>query len=151
MKGAANGDDIVGLSRQEFLDPTVDQGECDPCFRGRSLRRLDHSCFRIERRAASDKRREANGKQSGSAANVKQGFVAAQGDLLGNFLEKLWRITCPDLPTCRHACRNLGAGFRRLVNSEQLGLTRIRYYSAVSNFHERAEASHAYEPRRTLG
>jgi hypothetical protein len=52
---------------------------------------------------------------------------------------------------CPPACRNVGVGFRRLVNSEQLGLTRTRYYWAVSNFHERTEASHAYEPRRTLG
>src|ERR1035437_5522818 len=52
---------------------------------------------------------------------------------------------------CPPACRNVGVVFRRLVNSEQLGLTRTRYYWAVSNFHERTEASHAYEPRRTLG
>jgi hypothetical protein len=33
MKCAANGDDIVGLSRWEFLDPTGDQGECNSRLR----------------------------------------------------------------------------------------------------------------------
>lgn len=37
-KGTANGDDIVGLSGWEFLDPTVNQGECNPCFRRQSVR-----------------------------------------------------------------------------------------------------------------
>ena len=45
-----------------------------------------------------DPRRESlktNGKHAGSAANVKQGFVATQSDLLRNLLEKLWRIGLP--------------------------------------------------------
>jgi hypothetical protein len=71
MKCAANSDDIVGLSRWEFLDPTGDQGECNSRLRRRSLRRRDHSCFRIEPRAASDKRAEADGKQGRAAANVQ--------------------------------------------------------------------------------
>jgi hypothetical protein len=78
-----------------IIDSTVDQGECNSRFRRRSLRRRDHSCFRVEPRALSDKRGEADGKQSGAAANVKQGFVAAQRNLLRDFLEKHWRIRLP--------------------------------------------------------
>src|ERR1035437_6995432 len=85
MKCTANGDDIVGLGRWEFFDSTVDQGECNSLFRHRSLRRSDHSCFWVESSAASNKRSEADGKQSGSAAIVKQGFVAAQRNLLRDF------------------------------------------------------------------
>ena len=92
MMGAANGDDIVGLSDWEFLDPTVDQGECDPCFRRRSLCRRDHSGFGIESGAASNKRCESNGQQAGSAANVEQCFVPMERNLLRNFLEEPSRI-----------------------------------------------------------
>ena len=95
MKGAANGDDIVGLSGWEFLNATSDQGKCNPCFRRRILRRRDHWGFGIESGAASNKRCETNGEHSGSAAYVEQGFDATQSDLLRNFLEKLWRIGLP--------------------------------------------------------
>ena len=92
MKYAANGDDILGLSGRELFDPAVDQGERHTRFPRRSLRRRDHCSFGIEPRTASDKRGEANGQQAGPAADIEQGFVAAQGDLLRNFLEEVWRI-----------------------------------------------------------
>jgi acetolactate synthase regulatory subunit len=73
----------------------VNQGEYKPCCRRRILRCLDHSGFGIESSAASDKGRETNGEHSGSAADVEQGFIATQTDLLRNPLEKLWRVRFP--------------------------------------------------------
>jgi hypothetical protein len=99
MMDAANDDDdddeIVGLSDWEFLDATVDPGRCNPCFHRRILGRRDHFGFGIESGAASDRRCESNRQQAGSAADVEQGFAAAQPDLLRTTPEKAWRIAVP--------------------------------------------------------
>jgi hypothetical protein len=61
------------------------------CFRGCSCR-LDHVGFRVEPRAASHERSEADRQRAWATANVEQGFIAMQGKPFGNSLKELRRV-----------------------------------------------------------
>jgi len=64
----------------------VNQGEFDTRFsRRKPLPPAIMAASGIEPCAAPDKWGEADGEQARAAANVEQGFVAVQGDLLKHF------------------------------------------------------------------
>src|ERR1017187_3190497 len=92
MERAAERHHVEDLAGREVLNAAGMQNKTHTChFRCCSCR-LDHGGFRVEPRATSYERSEADHQRTWATADVEQGFITLQGKPFGNSLEESRRV-----------------------------------------------------------